>query len=166
MKGHLNAKQLEKYNREDLEKLATELGVSTAGTKKDIAARCAEIEVELPDTDGQQGTDNPPDTDGQQGTDNPPDTDGQQGTDNPPDTDEQQGTDNPPDTDEQQGTDNPPDTDGQQNTQQPASGLVKVACIQNYKDLQFDRIVETGEEYEVTPERAALLLEKNLVKRA
>lgn len=130
MKGHLNAKQLEKYNREDLEKLATELGVSTEGTKKDIAARCAEIEVELPDADGQQGTDNLPDTDGQQGTDNPP------------------------------------DTDGQQNTQQSASGLVKVACIQNYKDLQFDRIVETGEEYEVTPERAALLLEKNLVKRA
>lgn len=101
MKGHLNAKQLEKYNREDLEKLATELGVSTEGTKKDIAARCAEIEVELPDADGQ-----------------------------------------------------------------PASDLVKVACIQNYKDLQFNRIVETGEEYEVTPERAALLLEKNLVKRA
>lgn len=101
MKGHLNAKQLEKYNREYLEKLATELGVSTEGTKKDIAARCAEIEVELPDTDGQ-----------------------------------------------------------------PASNLVKVACIQNYKDLQFNRIVKTGEEYEVTPERAALLLEKNLVKRA
>lgn len=101
MKGHLNAKQLEKCNREDLEKLATELGVSTEGTKKDIAARCAEIEVELPDADGQ-----------------------------------------------------------------PASDLVKVACIQNYKDLQFNRIVETGEEYEVTPERAALLLEKNLVKRA
>lgn len=101
MKGHLNAKQLEKYNREDLEKLATELGASTEGTKKDIAARCAEIEVELPDADGQ-----------------------------------------------------------------PASDLVKVACIQNYKDLQFNRIVETGEEYEVTPERAALLLEKNLVKRA
>ena len=101
MKGHLNAKQLEKYNRENLEKLATELGVSTEGTKKDIAARCAEIEVELPDADGQ-----------------------------------------------------------------PASDLVKVACIQNYKDLQFNRIVETGEEYEVTPERAALLLEKKLVKRA
>lgn len=113
MKGHLDAKQLEKYNREDLEKLATELGVSTEGTKKDIAARCAEIEVEIPDTDGQQGTDQLPGTDGQ-----------------------------------------------------PASGLVKVACIQNYKDLQFNRIVETGEEYEVTPERAALLLEKNLVKRA
>lgn len=113
MKGHLNAKQLGKYNREDLEKLATELGVSTEGTKKDIAARCAEIEVELPDADGQQGADKLPDADGQ-----------------------------------------------------PASDLVKVACIQNYKDLQFNRIVETGEEYEVTPERAALLLEKNLVKRA
>lgn len=113
MKGHLNAKQLEKYNRENLEKLATELGVSTEGTKKDIAARCAEIEVELPDADRQQGADKLPDADGQ-----------------------------------------------------PASDLVKVACIQNYKDLQFNRIVETGEEYEVTPERAALLLEKNLVKRA
>lgn len=125
MKGHLNAKKLEKYNREDLEKLATELGVSTEGTKKDIAARCAEIEVELPDADGQQGIDKLPDADGQQGIDKLPDADGQQ-----------------------------------------ASDLVKVACIQNYKDLQFNRIVETGEEYEVTPERAALLLEKNLVKRA
>lgn len=117
MKGHLDAKQLEKYNKEDLERLATELGVSAEGTKKEIAARCAEVEVELTDTDGQQGTNQPT------------------------------------------------DTDGQQNTQQPASDLVKVACIQNYKDLQFNRIVETGEEYEVTPERAALLLEKNLVKR-
>lgn len=101
MKGHLDAKQLEKYNKEDLEKLATELGVSTEGTKKEIAARCAEVETEPTDTVGQQ----------------------------------------------------------------PASDLVKVACIQNYKDLQLNRIVETGEEYEVTPERAALLLEKNLVKR-
>lgn len=101
MKGHLDAKQLEKYNKEDLEKLATELGVSTEGTKKEIAARCAEVETEPTDTVGQQ----------------------------------------------------------------PASDLVKVACIQNYKDLQLKRIVETGEEYEVTPERAALLLEKNLVKR-
>lgn len=105
MKGHLDAKQLEKYNKEDLEKLATELGVSAEGTKKEIAARCAEAEPE------------------------------------------------------------PTDTDGQQNTQQPASDLVKVACIQNYKDLQLNIIVEAGEEYEVTPERAVLLLEKNLVKR-
>lgn len=101
MKGHLDAKQLEKYNKEDLKKLATEPGVSTEGTKKEIAARCAEVETEPTDTVGQQ----------------------------------------------------------------PASDLVKVACIQNYKDLQLNRIVETGEEYEVTPERAALLLEKNLVKR-
>lgn len=105
MKGHLDAKQLEKYNKEDLEKLATELGVSAEGTKKEIAARCAEVETEPTDTDEQQGT------------------------------------------------------------QQPASDLAKVVCIQNYKDLQFNRIVAAGEEYEVTPERAALLLEKKLVKR-
>ena len=105
MKEHLNAKNLETYKKEDLEKLAAELGVSAEGTKKEIAARCAEVEI-------------------------------------------------------------PGTTDGQQGTEKPANGLVKVACIQDYKDLQLNRIVTIGEEYEVTPERAALLLEKNLVKRA
>lgn len=124
MKGHLDAKDLEKYRKEDLEKLAEELGVSTEGSKKEIAARCAEVEVEIPDTDNGQQSSN---TDDKQ----------QSG-------DIEQHTD-----DKQQGT----------------SDLVKVVCIQNYKDLQLERIVETGEEYEVTPERAALLLEKNLVVR-
>jgi hypothetical protein len=49
MKGHLDLKQLENYKKADLQSLARELGVSDEGTIKEIAARCAEVEVEIPD---------------------------------------------------------------------------------------------------------------------
>ena len=49
MKGHLDVKQLESYKKDDLKKLAEELGVSAEGTIKEIAARCAEVEVDVPD---------------------------------------------------------------------------------------------------------------------
>lgn len=49
MKGHLDVKELEKYKKADLQKLAEELGVSAEGTIKEIAARCAEVEVEIPE---------------------------------------------------------------------------------------------------------------------
>lgn len=49
MKGHLDAKELETYKKADLQQLARELGVSDTGTIKEIAARCAAVEVEIPD---------------------------------------------------------------------------------------------------------------------
>ena len=49
MKGHLDVKELEKCKKADLQKLAKELGVSTEGTIKELAERCAEVEVEIPD---------------------------------------------------------------------------------------------------------------------
>lgn len=49
MKGHLDVKELETYKKADLQKLARELGVSDAGTIKEIAARCAAVEVEVPE---------------------------------------------------------------------------------------------------------------------
>ena len=49
MKGYLDAKELESYKKEDLQELAKQLGVDAEGTKKEIAARCAAIEVDIPD---------------------------------------------------------------------------------------------------------------------
>ena len=49
MKGHLDVKELESYNKADLQELAKQLGVDTEGTKKEIAARCAVVEVDIPD---------------------------------------------------------------------------------------------------------------------
>ena len=49
MKGYLNAKELESYKKEDLQELAKQLGVDAEGTKKEIAARCAAVEVDIPD---------------------------------------------------------------------------------------------------------------------
>ena len=49
MKGYLDAKELESYKKEDLQELAKQLGVDEEGTKKEIAARCAAVEVDIPD---------------------------------------------------------------------------------------------------------------------
>ena len=49
MKGHLDAKELESYKTEDLQDLPRKLGVSDEGTKAEIAARCAAVEVDVPD---------------------------------------------------------------------------------------------------------------------
>ena len=49
MKGYLDAKELESYKKEDLQELAKQLGVDAEVTKKEIAARCAAVEVDIPD---------------------------------------------------------------------------------------------------------------------
>ena len=49
MKGYLDAKELESYKKEDLQELAKQLGVDAEGKKKEIAARCAAVEVDIPD---------------------------------------------------------------------------------------------------------------------
>ncbi len=51
MKGHLDVKRLESMKKADLQELAKELGVDAEGTVKEIAARCAEVEVDIPDED-------------------------------------------------------------------------------------------------------------------
>ena len=49
MKGYLDAKELESYKKEDLQERAKQLGVDAEGTKKEIATRCAAVEVDIPD---------------------------------------------------------------------------------------------------------------------
>lgn len=49
MKTHFDAKELEKWKKEDLQKLASEMGLSDSGTKEEIAKRIAAEEVEVPE---------------------------------------------------------------------------------------------------------------------
>lgn len=49
MKWYLDVKELESYKKEDLQELAKQLGVDAEGTKKEIATRCAAVEVDIPD---------------------------------------------------------------------------------------------------------------------
>lgn len=49
MKVHFSAKDLEKWKKADLQELAQGLEVSTEGTVKELAARIAAEEVEVPD---------------------------------------------------------------------------------------------------------------------
>ena len=56
MKGYLDAKELESYKKEDLQELAKQLGVDAEGTKKEIAARCAAVEVDIPEKSSSRGS--------------------------------------------------------------------------------------------------------------
>ena len=49
MKGNLSIKELESYKKADLQELAKSLGVSSEGTVKELAARCAAVEVDVPE---------------------------------------------------------------------------------------------------------------------
>lgn len=51
--GYLDAADLEEMSAADLKKLAKEMGISTAGTKKEIIQRMIEVEVEIgPEAEG------------------------------------------------------------------------------------------------------------------
>ena len=51
MTGHLSIKELEKMKKDDLKALAKDMGISDEGTVKELAARIAAEEVEVPEED-------------------------------------------------------------------------------------------------------------------
>lgn len=51
MTGHLDIKDLEKMKKDDLKALAKDMGISDEGTVKELAARIAAEEVEVPEED-------------------------------------------------------------------------------------------------------------------
>ena len=54
MKTHFDEKELAKWKKEDLQKIAREMGLSDNGTKEEIAKRIAAEEVEVPEEEEQQ----------------------------------------------------------------------------------------------------------------
>ena len=51
MTGHLDIKDLEKMKKDDLKALAKDMGISDEGTVKELVARIAAEEVEVPEED-------------------------------------------------------------------------------------------------------------------
>ena len=133
-KGHLDVKDLEKYRKADLQALARDLGVSDEGTIKEIAARCAAVEVEIPDDDQEPGDNQQAAPDGQE-----------------PGDDQQAAPEGQDATPENQGADD-----------QQADGVVMVEVVQTYYDLELKRIVKKGARLPMKAERAAVIIGKAL----
>ena len=110
MKGYLDAKELESYKKEDLQELAKQLGVDAEGTKKEIATRCAAVEVDIPD--------------------------------------ESELTEEDKRAAEEAAEE-----------EEAATELVKVKAQRRFLDKELNQIKDTGDEYAVSRERAAVLEE-------
>ena len=115
MKGYLDAKELESYKKEDLQELAKQLGVDAEGTKKEIATRCAAVEVDIPDESEL--------------------------------------------TEEDKRAAEEAAAEAAAKAEEEAVGLVKVKAQRRFLDKELNQIKDTGDEYAVSRERAAVLEE-------
>ena len=113
MKGYLDAKELESYKKEDLQELAKQLGVDAEGTKKEIATRCAAVEVDIPDESEL--------------------------------------------TEEDKRA--AKEAAAKAEEEEAATELVKVKAQRRFLDKELNQIKDTGDEYAVSRERAAVLEE-------
>lgn len=113
MKGYFDAKELESYKKEDLQELAKQLGVDAEGTKKEIATRCAAVEVDIPD--------------------------------------ESELTEEDKRAAEEAAA--------KAEEEEAATELVKVKAQRRFLDKELNQIKDTGDEYAVSRERAAVLEE-------
>ena len=134
MKGHLDAKELESYKKEDLQDLARKLGVSDEGTKAEIAARCAAVEVDV--------------------------TDESELTDEEKAAAEQAAK----EAAEKEAAEKAAAEQAAKETAEKAVGKVKVEVTKRYLDKQLNQIKDTGEIFTVDKARADELVAAKVAK--
>ena len=156
MKGYLDVKELESYKKADIQKLARDLGVSDAGTIKEIAARCAAIEIET-------GAGEPPAEPGKAAGEQAEERTGQQTGSGAGDTAgaPQTGQET---AEKDKAAEITRDTEKAQEEAGKVAGGVKVEVVTRYLDQQFNQIKEAGEVFTVDRERAAVLVHEKVVK--
>ena len=156
MKGYLDVKELESYKKADIQKLARDLGVSDAGTIKEIAARCAAVEIET-------GAGEPPAEPGKAAGEQAEERTGQQTGSGAGDTAgaPQTGQET---AEKDKAAEITRDTEKAQEEAGKAAGGVKVEVVARYLDQQFNQIKEAGEVFTVDRERAAVLVHEKVVK--
>ena len=130
MKGYLDAKELESYKKEDLQELAKQLGVDADGTKKEIAARCAAVEVDIPDDS--------------ELTEEDKKVAAEAAAEAAAKAEEEKAA---------------AEAAAKAEEEKKAAGLVKVKAKRRFLDKELNQIKDTGETYTVSKERAAVLEE-------
>ena len=137
MKGYLDAKELESYKKEDLQELAKQLGVDAKGTKKEIAARCAAVEVDIPDNS--------------ELTEEDKKVAAEAAAEAAAKAEEEKAAAEAAAKDEEE---------------KKAAGLVKVKAQRRFLDKELNQIKDTGDVYTVSRERAAVLKEAGVAEVA
>ena len=137
MKGHLDVKQLESYNKADLQELAKQLGVDAEGTKKEIAARCAAVEVDIPDDN--------------ELTEEDKKAAAEAAAEAAAKAEEEKAA---------------AEAAAKAEEEKAAAGLVKVKAQRRFLDKELNQIKDTGDVYTVSRERAAVLKEAGVAEVA
>ena len=142
MKGYLDAKELESYKKEDLQELAKQLGVDAEGTKKEIAARCAAVEVDIPDDS--------------ELTEEDKKVAAEAAAEAAAKAEEEKAAAEAADKAEEE------KAAAKAEEEKKAAGLVKVKAKRRFLDKELNQIKDTGETYTVSKERAAVLEEADV----
>ena len=137
MKGYLDAKELESYKKEDLQELAKQLGVDAEGTKKEIAARCAAVEVDIPDNS--------------ELTEEDKKVAAEAAAEAAAKAEEEKAA---------------AEAAAKAEEKKKAAGLVKVKAQRRFLDKELNQIKDTGDVYTVSRERAAVLKEAGVAEVA
>ena len=146
MKGYLDAKELESYKKEDLQELAKQLGVDAEGTKKEIAARCAAVEVDIPDDS--------------ELTEEDKKVEAEAAAEAAAKAEEEKAAAEAADKAEEEKA--AAEAAAKAEEEKKAAGLVKVKAKRRFLDKELNQIKDTGETYTVSKERAAVLEEADV----
>ena len=137
MKGYLDAKELESYKKEDLQELAKQLGVDAEGTKKEIAARCAAVEVDIPDDN--------------ELTEEDKKAAAEAAAEAAAKAEEEKAA---------------AETAAKAEEEKKVARLVKVKVKRRFRDMELNQIKDAGDAYTVSRERAAVLKEAGVAEVA
>lgn len=150
MKGYLDAKELESYKKEDLKELAKQLGVDAEGTKKEIAARCAAVEVDIPDNS--ELTEEDKKVAAEAAAEAAAKAE-----------EEKAAAEAAAKVEEEKAA---AEAAAKDEEEKKAAGLVKVKAQRRFLDKELNQIKDTGDVYTVSRERAAVLKEAGVAEVA
>ena len=154
MKGYLDAKELESYKKEDLQELAKQLGVDAEGTKKEIAARCAAVEVDIPDNSELTEEDKKVAAEAAAEAAAKAEEEKKAAAEAAAKAEEEKAAAEAAAKSEEE-----KEAAAKAEEEKKAAGLVKVKAQRRFLDKELNQIKDTGDEYAVSRERAAVLEE-------